>query len=148
MMAETCTGVPLPVLREMVRPKTGLLGKSRWMPSVSDVGDWIDGYQRKFKVTAGEGLTFREEKFFDRHGREIKGKTFCEPLTPAQRAEHAAMLDELSMTIRATAQAAKRASGPPLPAWVASEEEAQNGRAKGLAYLHSMRAPSMQADKE
>jgi hypothetical protein len=147
MMAETCTGVPLPVLREMVRPKTGLLGKSRWMPSVSDVGDWIDAYQRKFQVTAGEPLTFREERFFDCHGRVIEGKTFSEPLTPEERLEHASRLEELSSTLRAAAEATKRAS-PPLPAWVASEEEARDGRAKGMASLDSMRIPSMQGDKE
>jgi hypothetical protein len=148
MMAEACTGVPLPVLRDMVRPKTGLLGKSRWMPSVSDVSDWIDGYQRKYQVTTGEPLAFREERFFDRNGRVIEGKTFSEPQTPEQRAEHAAMLDDLSSTLRAAAEAAKRGSGPSLPAWVASEEEAKEGRARGLAYLDSMRSPAVQGDKE
>jgi hypothetical protein len=147
MMAEACTGVPLPVLREMVRPKTGLLGKSRWMPSVSDVSDWIEGYQRKFSVTSGEPLTFRKERFFDRNGRVIEGKTFSEPLTPGERAEHASRLEELSLTLRAAADAARRAS-PPLPAWVASEEDAIEGRAKGLAYLDSMRSPSAQGKKE
>jgi hypothetical protein len=147
MMAEACTGVPLPVLRDMVRPKTGLLGKGRWMPSVSDVNDWIDAYQRKYQVTTGEPLAFREERFFDRNGRVIEGKTFSEPQTPEQRAAHAAMLDDLSSTLRATAEATKRSS-PPLPAWVASEEEAIAGRAKGLAYLDSMRTQSAQGEKE
>lgn len=111
MMAEACTGVPLPVLREMVRPKGGLLGKSRWLPSVSDVADWIDGYQRKFKVTTGEPLTpVQKEKFYDRNGRLISGKTFSEPLTKAEREAHADKLTALARTIRSTAKATQRAS--------------------------------------
>lgn len=101
MLADACTGVPLPILREMVRPKVGLLGKSRWLPSVSDVVDWIEGYQRKFKVTVGEPLApLHKEKFYDRNGKLIPGKTFTEPLTKEEREAHADRLNALSAAIR------------------------------------------------
>jgi hypothetical protein len=108
MLADACTGVPLPILREMVRPKVGLLGKSRWLPSVSEVVDWIEGYQRKFKVTAGEPLTpVHEEKFYDRNGKLIPGKKFTEPVTKEEREAHADRLNALSAAIRGATKAAQ-----------------------------------------
>jgi hypothetical protein len=109
-MADACTGVPLPILRDMVRPRVGLLGKSRFMPSVSDVVDWIDAYQRKFKVTVGEPLGFREEKFYDRNGRLLRGKTFSEPKTKEEREDHAAKLDALSASIQRAVRETQRAN--------------------------------------
>jgi hypothetical protein len=109
-MAEACTHVPLPILREMVRPKTGLLGQSKWLPAVGDVVDWIEAYQRKFKVTTGEPLSFREEKFYDRDGKLIEGKTWVEPQTKEGREAHAKRLDALSASIRAATRATQRAN--------------------------------------
>jgi hypothetical protein len=144
MMAEACTGVPLPVLRDMVRPKVGLLGKKHWMPSVSDVVEWIEDYQRKFKVTVGEPLSFREEKFYDRNGKLIEGKTFIEPQTKEDRARHAAKLDALSATIRASVRAAQRANPNRIEPVQVHDPAALMA---SLENLDAMRAETMRGDE-
>lgn len=110
-LIEVCTGVPLPALEAMAHPRTGLTRRLKWLPSVNEVMDFLEGWQRKFSVTEGAPLQPEyKEKFYDRNGRELKGHVYQEPITPEERAAHADKLAALANTLREAARSTQRAS--------------------------------------
>ena len=113
-MIEACTGVPVWALQEA---KRGLIYKSKWLPSVSEVVDFLDkcvNPERKFAATVAPPLNpHTEDKFYDENGRLIRiGKV--RDLGPDERAAQARRMAETVDLIRKATKASQRAS---LPAW-------------------------------
>jgi hypothetical protein len=119
-LIEACTGVPIWALQEA---KKGLIYKSKWLPSVSEVVDFLDkcvNPERKFAATQTPPLNpHTEDKFYDENGRLIRvGKV--KDLSPEERAAQAQRMAETAELLRKTTKATQRAS---MPAWQHDSED-------------------------
>jgi hypothetical protein len=127
-LVETMIGVDIDVLESVLSPKYGLVSRQKFLPAVAEVAEFI---QAKMGRKAGSiGFMLDQIESIERAH---------EPqLSEDDRAANAKRLHDLASVIRQTAKAAQRAN-PPLPAWQATEEEAQRGRLEGLKALEAMR---------
>jgi len=145
---DVLTGIPVPTLEAMMDPRTGLTRRLKWLPSISEVMDFIENWDRRFKVVAGEPLSFGEEKFYDRNGRLRADHTF-EPPSPQVRERNMAKLDRLSKIIKETAEAVQRASPQLIQPVQYAGHELDKMRLDALDYLEAMRsAESMRNEDE
>ncbi len=116
------------VLASLLNPKTGLVSRLKWLPTIAEVSNFIE--EKMDPKRSRIGWYLDEIAVLERE---------AEPEVPEEeRRRNLQMLKDVSRVIKDTAVATRRAS-PPLPAWQATEEEAQKGRLEALGYNDAMR---------
>jgi hypothetical protein len=127
-IVDRLAGIEISVLERMISAKDGLVARLVHPPAIGEITDWLE---------MARAPMFRR---IDLQLDEIKRlEQEAEPEVPEEeRRRNLQMLKDVSQLIKDTAKATKRAS-PPLPAWVATEEEAKEGRVKALEYNDAMR---------
>jgi hypothetical protein len=102
--------------------------KQDFLPTIAKISEFIEGKMDPKRSRIGWYLD--EIALLERE---------AEPEVPEEeRRRNLEKLKAVSKVIKDTANAMRRAS-PPLPAWHATEEEAQKGRLEALAYNDAMR---------
>jgi hypothetical protein len=127
-LIELLVGVDMDVLAALLSPKNGLVSRLKWLPTLAEVSDFIE--EKMDPKRSRIGWYMDEIVVLERE---------AEPEVPEEeRRRNLQMLKDVSKLIKDTAAATRRASTP-LPAWHATEEEAQKGRLEALAYNDAMR---------
>jgi hypothetical protein len=127
-LIELLIGADMDVVAAMLNPKNGLVSRLKWLPTIAEVSGFIE--EKMDPKRSRIGWYMDEIAVLERD---------AEPDVPEEeRRRNLQMLKDVSQLIKDTAAATRRAS-PPLPAWHATEEEAQKGRLEALAYNDAMR---------
>lgn len=127
-----CTGIPRLTLKSMVHPKTGIIAKCKFLPTVAEVSDWL-----------GENLPLERVSPIWKPIAHLNEP----PIPQEEKQRRLEMWAKTKAEIEAAARATQRAS-PPLKAWKATETDAAAGRSEGLKYLDAMRGETQEQSED
>jgi hypothetical protein len=121
-------GADVDVLAAMLNPKSGLVSRLKFLPTLAEVGEFIE--EKMDPKRSRIGWYLDEIALLERE---------AEPEVPEdERRRNLQMLKDVNQIIKDTA-AAKIKQTSSLSTWQATEEEAQEGRLKALEYHDAMK---------